>query len=112
MANAPQTPLLSVQGLTMRFGGILALSDVGFDVRQGSVTALIGPNGAGKTTLFNCVTGFYRATAGTINFNAGNGTVDLIKVLGEPFKPGDVTNPSAFAERLYFKMFGGWHRVA
>jgi len=96
----------------MRFGGILALSEVDFDVQRGSVTALIGPNGAGKTTLFNCVTGFYLATAGSIRFQNGKGEVDLIKVLGEPFRKGDFTSPLAFVERLYFKMFGGSHRVA
>jgi branched-chain amino acid transport system ATP-binding protein len=112
MTSRVNAPLLSVQGLTMRFGGILALSDVSFDVQRNSVTALIGPNGAGKTTLFNCVTGFYLATGGTISFAADTGTVDLIKVLGEPFKSKDFTNPAAFAERLYYKMFGGSHRVA
>ena len=59
--------LLEVRGLTMRFGGIVANSDVSFDVADGSITALIGPNGAGKTTVFNCLTGFYRATGGTIH---------------------------------------------
>ena len=60
--------LLEVRGLTMRFGGIVANSDVSFDVADGSITALIGPNGAGKTTVFNCLTGFYRATGGKTGF--------------------------------------------
>lgn len=58
--------LLSVSGLTMRFGGLLAVDQVGFDVKQDEVFAIIGPNGAGKTTVFNCVGGFYKPTSGSI----------------------------------------------
>jgi len=58
--------ILSVKHLMMHFGGIKALNDVSLDVRRGSITALIGPNGAGKTTVFNCLTGFYKPTGGTI----------------------------------------------
>ena len=56
--------ILRVEHLTMRFGGLLAINDLSFEVRRGEITALIGPNGAGKTTVFNCVTGFYRPTMG------------------------------------------------
>jgi branched-chain amino acid transport system ATP-binding protein len=59
-------PVISVDRVTIRFGGLLALGEVSFQVEQGSVTAIIGPNGAGKTTLFNCITGFYRPTRGEI----------------------------------------------
>jgi branched-chain amino acid transport system ATP-binding protein len=66
-AAAPESrPLLEVRGLSMRFGGLLAVDNVGFDVRRGRIFAIIGPNGAGKTTVFNCVGGFYRPTAGTV----------------------------------------------
>ncbi|MFA5520276.1 MAG: high-affinity branched-chain amino acid ABC transporter ATP-binding protein LivG [Castellaniella sp.] len=58
--------LLSVSGLTMRFGGLLAVDEVEFEVRPDEVFAIIGPNGAGKTTVFNCVGGFYRPTTGRI----------------------------------------------
>jgi len=58
--------LLQVSGLSMRFGGLLAVDDVSFDVRADEVFAIIGPNGAGKTTVFNCVGGFYRPTVGRI----------------------------------------------
>ena len=58
--------VLSVDSLSMVFGGLVAVDDVSFDVGEGLITAIIGPNGAGKTTLFNCLTGFYRPTAGKI----------------------------------------------
>ena len=59
-------PLLKVEHLTMRFGGLVAVNDLSFTAARGEITALIGPNGAGKTTVFNCVTGFYNATEGRI----------------------------------------------
>jgi branched-chain amino acid transport system ATP-binding protein len=58
--------ILSVEGLMMRFGGIVAVNDLSFSAERGKISALIGPNGAGKTTVFNCITGFYKPTAGTI----------------------------------------------
>jgi branched-chain amino acid transport system ATP-binding protein len=61
-------PLLSVQGLTKRFGGVAAIQDVSFDLQAGRIVGLIGPNGAGKTTLVNLVTGVHRANAGTLRF--------------------------------------------
>jgi len=69
--GAPATsapPLLQVDGVTLAFGGVRALSGVGFGVQRGSITAVIGPNGAGKTSLFNTISGFYRPTAGSIRF--------------------------------------------
>ncbi|CCE07792.1 high-affinity branched-chain amino acid ABC transporter (ATP-binding protein) [Bradyrhizobium sp. STM 3843] len=59
-------PILSVEHLTMRFGGIVAVSDLSFTAGRRQITALIGPNGAGKTTVFNCITGFYKPTSGAI----------------------------------------------
>ncbi len=59
-------PILAVEHLTMRFGGLVAINDLSFAVGRGDITALIGPNGAGKTTVFNCVTGFYKPTEGRI----------------------------------------------
>jgi branched-chain amino acid transport system ATP-binding protein len=58
--------MLSVANLTMRFGGLRAVDELSFEARAGAITAVIGPNGAGKTTVFNCITGFYRPTAGSI----------------------------------------------
>ncbi|MGA7572027.1 MAG: ABC transporter ATP-binding protein [Candidatus Aquilonibacter sp.] len=61
--------LLSVRNLTLRFGGVTALSDVSFDVERGEVAGLIGPNGAGKTTCFNCITRLYDPASGQISVN-------------------------------------------
>ena len=58
--------LLEVKDLCMRFGGLLAVDHVGFNVRPQEVFAIIGPNGAGKTTVFNCISGFYNPTGGSI----------------------------------------------
>ena len=60
--------LLAVRNLTIRFGGITALNDVSFEVREGQITGLIGPNGAGKTTCFNCITGLYQPSSGEVLF--------------------------------------------
>ncbi|WP_019341179.1 high-affinity branched-chain amino acid ABC transporter ATP-binding protein LivG [Stutzerimonas stutzeri] len=59
-------PILEVSGLTMRFGGLLAVNGVGLTVHDKQVVSMIGPNGAGKTTVFNCLTGFYQPTDGKI----------------------------------------------
>ncbi len=59
-------PILQVEHLTMRFGGLVAAADISFAAGRGDITAVIGPNGAGKTTVFNCITGFYRPTVGRI----------------------------------------------
>ena len=59
-------PLLAVEGLMMRFGGLLAVNNVALELRPQEIVSLIGPNGAGKTTVFNCLTGFYKPTGGTI----------------------------------------------
>ncbi|KWR91223.1 high-affinity branched-chain amino acid ABC transporter ATP-binding protein LivG [Cupriavidus sp. IDO] len=64
-----QTELLKVSGLQMRFGGLLAVDGIDFDVRSDEVFAIIGPNGAGKTTVFNCVGGFYKPTAGQVTLD-------------------------------------------
>ncbi|MCC6779534.1 MAG: ABC transporter ATP-binding protein [Hyphomicrobiales bacterium] len=64
-------PVLRVEHLGMRFGGLVAVNDLSFTARRGEVTALIGPNGAGKTTVFNCVTGFYKPTTGRIALQWG-----------------------------------------
>ncbi len=69
-------PLLKVEHLTMRFGGLIAINDLSFTAGRGDITALIGPNGAGKTTVFNCITGFYKPTEGQIALRHGD--ADLV----------------------------------
>ena len=61
--------ILEVTGLTKRFGGLTAVSDVTFDIEEGQVYGVVGPNGAGKTTMFNLISGIHPATSGTILFN-------------------------------------------
>jgi ABC-type branched-subunit amino acid transport system ATPase component len=67
--HAQTGAVLGVEALTMRFGGLVAVSDVSFTVRPREILSIIGPNGAGKTTVFNCITGFLRPTAGRITFD-------------------------------------------
>src|SRR5471030_907804 len=76
MATTSDT-LLRVEHLTMRFGGLVAVDDLSFDAQQGNITALIGPNGAGKTTVFNCITGFYKPTAGTMQLRHDDTAIRL-----------------------------------
>ncbi len=68
-----QADILSVENLTMRFGGIVAVNDLSFKAQRRKITALIGPNGAGKTTVFNCITGFYKPTSGRIRLAHDDG---------------------------------------
>ena len=60
--------LLSVENVSLRFGGVKAISDVSFDVMKGEIRAIIGPNGAGKTSMLNCINGFYHPQEGSITF--------------------------------------------
>jgi branched-chain amino acid transport system ATP-binding protein len=69
-------PILEVEGLTIRFGGLVAVNDVSFQQAEGEILSIIGPNGAGKTSIFNMMTGFYKPTAGDIRFR-GRSTLGL-----------------------------------
>src|SRR5690606_19263084 len=66
--TAPDS-LLSLQGLTVQFGGLTAIKDLSFEVKRGSVHALIGPNGAGKSTTFNCISRYYDPTRGSVRYD-------------------------------------------
>ena len=68
--------MLSVNGLSMKFGGVMALDSLTFSVARQQICGLIGPNGAGNTTVFNCLSGIYRPTSGEINFN-GHATLKI-----------------------------------
>ena len=74
-------PILRVEHLSMRFGGLVAVDDLSFIARRGDITALIGPNGAGKTTVFNCITGFYKPSAGLIRLEHPDGRAFLLERL-------------------------------
>ena len=76
----PEGVVLDVKDLCMYFGGVKAVDGLSFQVKKGEIFGLIGPNGAGKTTVFNCITQFYKPTAGTLHFENKSGqTVDLNK---------------------------------
>lgn len=75
MTSAGADPVLEVDAIGMRFGGLVAVDSLSFTAERGEITALIGPNGAGKTTVFNCITGFYRPTSGEIRARHSDGQV-------------------------------------
>ncbi len=75
-------PLLTVEHLTMRFGGLVAIDDVSFTAGRDAITAIIGPNGAGKTTVFNCLTGFYKPTEGRLSLARDGRTFLLERMEG------------------------------
>src|SRR5688572_3716037 len=80
MINHPNNsfaPLLEVEDVTVRFGGIVALDGVSFNIQRGQILGLIGPNGAGKTTLFNCLSRLYQPSMGDIRFEGKS-------ILGHP----------------------------
>ena len=83
--------VLRVEHLSMRFGGLVAVDNLSFDVAGGSITALIGPNGAGKTTVFNCITGFYKPTEGRLALRLGDPAVwSALEALTDSGKRGAV----------------------
>jgi branched-chain amino acid transport system ATP-binding protein len=98
------TPILTVENLTMRFGGLTAVDRLSFAAARGKITAVIGPNGAGKTTVFNCVTGFYRPTEGAITCTHADGTAHRLDRL-----PGHRINNTARVARTFqnIRLFGG-----
>jgi len=65
-------PLVNVENITLKFGGLKAVDDVSFSIEEGNIMGLVGPNGAGKTSMFNMITGFYKPTNGSIIFNGKN----------------------------------------
>src|SRR5215212_1266244 len=97
-------PVLDVQHLTMRFGGLIAINDLSFQAGRGDITALIGPNGAGKTTVFNCITGFYKPTEGMITLRQRGGSEFLLERL-----PGHSINWKAKVARTFqnIRLFSG-----
>jgi branched-chain amino acid transport system ATP-binding protein len=96
--------LLTVNELTMRFGGLTAVNAVSFNAKRGDITAVIGPNGAGKTTLFNCITGFYKPTSGSISIAHKAGDSLLLNKL-----PGHSIARKGRVARTFqnIRLFGG-----
>ncbi|MCJ2087069.1 ABC transporter ATP-binding protein [Methylobacterium sp. E-005] len=103
-AAAATPPVLTVEHLTMRFGGLVAVSDLSFEAKRGDITALIGPNGAGKTTVFNCITGFYKPTEGMLTLAHADGTTHLLERL-----PNHEVNRTARVARTFqnIRLFQG-----
>jgi branched-chain amino acid transport system ATP-binding protein len=81
-ATEIRQPLLAVEHLTMRFGGLLAVDDLSFAAYPREITAIIGPNGAGKTTVFNCLTGFYKPTNGRLAMHLNDEVLLLERIDG------------------------------
>jgi branched-chain amino acid transport system ATP-binding protein len=104
MRSWNKDPLLKVEHLTMRFGGLVAVDDVSFDVGKTDITALIGPNGAGKTTVFNCITGFYEPTEGMLRLEHPGGQIYYLERLDDH----DI-NARARVARTFqnIRLFGG-----
>ena len=88
--------VLRVEHLTMRFGGLVAVDDLSFEMKRGTITALIGPNGAGKTTVFTCITGFYRPTEGRLALQHGDPALwDALEALTDSGRRGIVRSNGA-----------------
>jgi len=98
------SPILAVENLVMRFGGLTAVDGLSFSARRGEITAVIGPNGAGKTTVFNCITGFYRPTEGSITCTHADGAQYRLDEL-----PGHRINSGARVARTFqnIRLFSG-----
>src|SRR5450759_3659969 len=85
MSEIAPALILSASGVTKRFGGLLAVNEVDFDIPEGSIVSLIGPNGAGKTTFFNVIAGVSEPTEGTIEFAGKEVVAHPRRTWGEPF---------------------------
>jgi len=96
--------VLTVEHLTMRFGGLVAVNDLSFEAKRGGITALIGPNGAGKTTVFNCITGFYKPTEGRLTARHKDGATFLLERM-----PDFAISQTAKVARTFqnIRLFGG-----
>ncbi|MEN3205834.1 ATP-binding cassette domain-containing protein, partial [Klebsiella pneumoniae] len=103
--------VFEMENVNYQVDGKVLVKDFSAQIQRGDKIALIGPNGAGKTTVFNCLTGFYRATGGSIVLRAREKVTDVIQVLGQKLHPDDFLHPAQLGRRIYYKMFGGTHLV-
>jgi branched-chain amino acid transport system ATP-binding protein len=99
-----KNPILTVEHLTMRFGGLVAINDLSFTVGRNDITALIGPNGAGKTTVFNCITGFYKPTEGRLTFRHDDGQEFLLERMDD-FRIASIAKVARTFQNI--RLFGG-----
>jgi branched-chain amino acid transport system ATP-binding protein len=99
-----ENPILTVEHLTMRFGGLVAVDDVSFNVGRTDITALIGPNGAGKTTVFNCLTGFYKPTEGRLAMRHASGGEFLLERMDD-FRIASTAKVARTFQNI--RLFGG-----
>lgn len=104
MSQVNRAPLLTVEHLTMRFGGLFAVNDLSFHAYQREITAIIGPNGAGKTTVFNCLTGFYKPSVGRLTLNRPDGKEFLLERM-EGFRIAQVAGVARTFQNI--RLFSG-----
>jgi branched-chain amino acid transport system ATP-binding protein len=104
MTRWTNDPVLTVEHLTMRFGGLTAVNDLTFQAGRGDITALIGPNGAGKTTVFNCITGFYKPTEGRLTARHASGKTYLLERTPDHAISGEAKVARTFQN---IRLFGG-----
>ena len=104
MTRWTKDPVLTVEHLTMRFGGLVAVNDLTFQAGRGDITALIGPNGAGKTTVFNCITGFYKPTEGRLTARHADGKTYLLERMPDHAISGEAKVARTFQN---IRLFGG-----
>src|SRR2546423_6807942 len=83
-ANSDSSPILRAKGVTKRFGGLVAVRDIDFDIPQGAIISLIGPNGAGKTTFFNVIAGLMDPTSGHVEFRGRRMIARPVRAVLEP----------------------------
>jgi branched-chain amino acid transport system ATP-binding protein len=102
--QAAMEPILKVEHLSMKFGGLIAINDLSLSAKRGEITAIIGPNGAGKTTVFNCITGFYKPTGGMLTMTRKTGETFLLERL-----PGHLITDKARVARTFqnIRLFSG-----
>ncbi len=98
------TPVLTVEHMTMRFGGLVAVDDLSFTAGRRQITSIIGPNGAGKTTVFNCITGFYKPTTGRLTLTHENGDAFLLERLDD-FRINHLAKVARTFQNI--RLFGG-----
>ena len=94
-ARAFNEVLLSVENISLSFGGVKALSDISFDIAKGEIRAIIGPNGAGKSSMLNCINGFYHPQQGAITYKGVRRSPPIMAAWRGKIRPRSGSGPSA-----------------